>query len=232
MKRNLIVKQNGFKECGAASLLSIIRYYGGNISINKLVEMSHTDKSGTNFYCLKETASQIGLDAVGYKVDNINNLLELKFPILCQLINNNYEHFVVIYSIKKNKVIMMDPAVGEKIITLEELNKMWTGYIMIFSPIKKLVFYQDKKYLNSVIIEILNSNKSIVIYILILSIIFTFTSVVYALYFQVVLDYVLDTEIHNFLILTFFFASILLIKCISSFFRNELLIFLNQKLGS
>ena len=37
MKKYLIVKQDGFKECGAASLLSIIRYYGGNISINKLI---------------------------------------------------------------------------------------------------------------------------------------------------------------------------------------------------
>ena len=63
-----------------------------------------------------------------------------------------------------------------------------------------------------------------------LSIIFTFTSLIYALYFQLVLDYILDTKIHNLIILTFFFASILLLKCISSFFRNELLIFLNQKL--
>lgn len=230
MKRNLIVKQDGYKECGAASLLSIIRYYGGNISINKLVEMTHTDKTGTNFYCLKETAIQIGLEAVGYKVDDINNLFEIKKPFLCQLINNNYEHFVVVYSIKKNKVIMMDPAVGERIVTLDEFNSMWTSYIMLFSPVKKLMFYQDKKYLNQVIIETLKINKSIVIYILLLSIIFTFTSLIYALYFQLVLDYILDTEIHNLIILTFFFASILLLKCISSFFRNELLIFLNQKL--
>ena len=48
MKKNLIVKQDGYKECGAASLLSIIRYYKGNISINKLVSLTKTDKYGTN----------------------------------------------------------------------------------------------------------------------------------------------------------------------------------------
>ena len=230
MKKNLIVKQDGFKECGAASLLSIIRYYGGNISINKLVEMTNTDKSGSNFYMLKESAYQVALEAIGYKVDNINNLLSLNIPFICQLINNNYEHFVVVYSIKKNKVIMMDPAVGEKVITCDEFKKLWTGYIMIFKPFKKLVFYQDKKYLNKIIIETLVSNKGIVITILFCSIIFTLTSIIYALYFQVVLEYVLGTEIHNLIVLTFFFASLLLIKCISSFFRNELLIFFNQKL--
>ena len=78
MKRNLIVKQDGYKECGAASLLSIIRYYGGNISINKLVEMTNTNKTGTNFYNLKVAASKLGLDAIGYKVENINNLFGIK----------------------------------------------------------------------------------------------------------------------------------------------------------
>lgn len=230
MKKHLIVKQDGFKECGAASLLSIIRYYGGNISINKLVEMTNTDKSGTNFYCLKEAAFQIGLEAIGYKVDDINNLLSLNIPFICQLINNNYEHFVVVYKFQKNKVIMMDPAIGERIITIDEFSKMWTSYIMIFKPIKKLVFFQDKKYLNKIIIETLVNNKVIVITILFCSIIFTLTSIIYTLYFQIVLDYVLGTEIHNLIIITFFFASLILIKCISSFFRNELLIFFNQKL--
>lgn len=230
MKKNLIVKQDGFKECGAASLLSIIRYYGGNISINKLVEMTHTDKTGTNFYNLKEAASNVGLDAIGYKVENINNLSEIKTPFLCQLINNNYEHFVVVYSIKKNKIIMMDPAIGERLVIIDEFSKLWTGYILVFSPIKKLVFYQEKKYLNEVIVKILNKNKSIVSNILLLSIIFTITSCLYALYFQFVLDYILNIEIFNLVIITFFFTLILLTKCISSFFRNQLLIILNQKL--
>lgn len=230
MKRNLIVKQDGYKECGAASLLSIIRYYGGNISINKLVEMTNTNKTGTNFYNLKVAASKLGLDAIGYKVENINNLLEINKPFLCQLVNNNYEHFVIIYSINKKKVTMMDPAIGQSIISLEEFKNLWTGYILIFSPIKKLPFYEDKKYLNSLIFNLLNSNKSIVYNILFLSIIFTITSCIYALYFQVILDYILATTINNLIIITFIFAIIILIKCITSFFRNQLLIYLNQKL--
>ena len=47
MKKKLIIKQDGYKECGAACLLSIIRYYKGNISINKLIELTCTNKEGT-----------------------------------------------------------------------------------------------------------------------------------------------------------------------------------------
>ena len=230
MKKHLIVKQDGYKECGAASLLSIIRYYKGNISINKLIEITHTDKTGTNFYYLKEAASKIGLEAIGYKIEQIDNLSEIKKPFICQLINQNYEHFVVIYSIKKNKILMMDPAVGERTITFVEFQKIWTGYILIFSPIKKLLFYQEKKYLNEIIIKTLNHNKSIVYNILLLSIIFTIATCLYTLYFQIILEHILETEIQNLIIITFFFAIILLIKCISNFFRTQLLIYMNQKL--
>ena len=53
MNKKLIVKQDGCKECGAACLLSIIKYYKGSISINRLLELTHTDKNGTSFYNLK-----------------------------------------------------------------------------------------------------------------------------------------------------------------------------------
>ena len=230
MKKYLIVKQDGFKECGAASLLSIIRYYGGNISINKLIEMTYTDKTGTNFYNLKSAAEKVGLDAIGYKIENFNNLSQIRKPFICQFVNHNYEHFVVVYTIKKNKIIMMDPANGERTISLEEFQNLWTGYILVFSPKSKLMFYQDKKYLNQIIVKLLFNNKSIVYNILLLSIIYTITSCIYALYFQVILDYIIDTSINNLVQITFFFAITLIIKSISNFFRTELLIYLNQKL--
>lgn len=230
MKKFLIVKQDGYKECGAASLLSIIRYYHGNISINKLVELTHTDKTGTNFYNLKEAAEKIGLDAIGYKVTDKTYLKEIDKPFICQLINKNYEHFVVIYDIKKNKVSMMDPAIGEKTISINEFLELWTGYIMIFSPQKRLIFHQEKNYLNQIIIETILKNKGIVLNILLLSIIFTIVSCLYTTYFQIILNEIVSSTRNNLTIVTFFFSMILLTRCIANFCRTELLIYLNQKL--
>ena len=101
MKKNLIVKQDGYKECASACLLSIIRFYGGNISINKLVELTKTDKFGTNFYNIKTAANEIGLEGIGYKVDQINKLKTIKVPFICQIIEKNYEHFIVVYKVNK-----------------------------------------------------------------------------------------------------------------------------------
>ena len=79
----------------------------------------------------------------------------------------------------------------------------------------------------SLIIDTIIKNKSIVFNILLLSIIFTIISFVCTFYFQVVLDV---NVYNNLLVITFIFSLLLIVKCIASFFRNELLIYLNQKL--
>ena len=47
-----IVKQLDYKDCGVSSLLSIIRYYGGNINIEKLRMDTKTNRDGTTAYNL------------------------------------------------------------------------------------------------------------------------------------------------------------------------------------
>ena len=228
MKKNLIVKQIGYKECGAASLLSIIRYYHGNISMQRLVELTNTTNDGTTLYDIKQASNELNLEAIGYKVDDITKLKDIKKPFICQIISHNYEHFIVIYEVKKNKVIAMDPAVGESIMNLDELKKIWTSYIMIFSPKKKLIYQKEEKYINKIIINTLKTNKRIVLDIQILSIIFMIVSLISTLYFEIIIDKVANTNI--LLGITFIFACLILLKCITNLIRNELLIYLNQKL--
>ena len=233
MKKRLIVKQDGYKECGVACLLSIIKYYNGNISINKLLELTHTDKNGTSFYNLREAALKLGLEALGFKVNKEEKRLKLKkiiLPSICQIVDNNYEHFVVLYQVKLNKVIIMDPARGFRNVDIEDFLNSWTGYIMCFSKTKPLPYIKEEKYLNKIIIESLQKNRSIVLNIILLSIIFTIFSSVYAMYSGIVIDSILDTSKNNLLVITVIFSVLLLIKCISNFFRNNLLIHLNQKL--
>ena len=145
MKKNIVI-QDGIKECGAACLLSIIKYYGGNVSLERLLELTKTTKEGTNFYNLKETASEIGLNGKGYKIDSIDKLSEIEKPFISQIVINNYNHFVVVYKIKNDKITIMDPTKGMIKINLDEFSKIWTGYILILEPYKKLPVYNENNY--------------------------------------------------------------------------------------
>ncbi|MEA3318143.1 MAG: cysteine peptidase family C39 domain-containing protein, partial [Bacteroidota bacterium] len=52
--------QQDQSDCGVACLLSLTKYYGGNISLEKLRELSGTSKQGTPLLGLYQGANQIG----------------------------------------------------------------------------------------------------------------------------------------------------------------------------
>ena len=124
----------------------------------------------------------------------------------------------------------MDPAKGKVIMSKDEFINKWTGYILTFEPYKKLLILKDSKQLNKLIYEVLMKNKKMVLNILILSIIFTAISCIGTYYFQIVIDHVIDTTYSNLIVITLIFIFFMLYKVLTDYFRNELLIYLNQKL--
>ena len=229
MKKIKII-QDGIKECGAACLLSIVRYYGGNISLERLLELTKTTKEGTNFYNLKEASIEIGLVSKGYKIDEIAKLSDIEKPFISQIVQNNYHHFVVVYKIKNNKVTIMDPAKGMLKLSLEEFSNIWTNYILVIEPYRKLPIYDDDNYLLKVLKNIVFNNKKIILNLISLSIVATIFTCIYSYYFKLIIDNVINTNKLNLLIITIIFLLIYSTKTITEYLRNNLLLYLNQKI--
>lgn len=229
MKKKFIVLQDGNKECGSACLLSVLRYYGGNVPINKIIELTNTSKTGTSFYNLSDAAFKLGLLSKAYKIDNINYLIKLNSPSICQINIKNYYHFVVVYKIKDDYVEIMDPAVGRVLMIRDEFDKRWTGNTMIFSPKKKLINYKEEKIVNHIIEDVVVNNQKIYILILFVSLFFTILSCVYSYYMKVSIDLVINGNANNLVFVTFIFLSVVIIKNMANFVRNNLLIVVNEK---
>ena len=230
MKKNYVVLQDGIKECGSACLLSLIRYYGGNISLERLLELTNTNKSGTNFYDITKAAYEVGLVSKGYKIDNIDELFNIDSPFISQIVENYYTHFVVVYKMYNNKITIMDPAKGMVNLTKEEFKKIWTGYILILNPYKKLPEYSQDNYLINIIKNIIISNKKMVINLLSITILTTIFTCIYSYHFKILIDNYLYTNKLSIIIITIIFIIILAIKIITEYLRNNLLLYLNQKI--
>ena len=230
MKKDLIVIQDGAKDCGASCLLSIIRYYGGNISKEKLIDMTKTTKDGTTFFGISSAAESLGLTTKSYKVDDIDKIKKIIPPILCQINNNGYNHFIVIYKIYNNRLLIMDPSKGKEVIDLFDFNNIWTGYIMLFEKSLPLINNKENKIFGKIIKEVIIKNKGNILFITILSLIITTSTCLASFYSEVVFDKVIDTEINNLIFITLIFFILFIIKNITNFIRNHLLIYLNQKL--
>ena len=230
MQKKYIVLQDGIKECGSACLLSIIRYYQGNISMNRLLEMTNTNKDGTNFYYLSKAANEIGLSSKGYKIESIKECQYFEFPFISQVLVNHCTHFVVVYKIKNNKLTIMDPAKGMVTMSNSDFESIFTGNILLLEPIKKLPVYAENNYLIEIIKNVITSNKNIIIKLFSLTFIVTILTCIYSYHFKIIIDNAINTNKFNILIITIIFVIILSTNKIIEYLRNNLLLYLNQKL--
>ncbi len=118
-----IYRQLDNKDCGPTCLKIIAKHYGKLLNIQKLRELSETNRDGSNLLLLSDAAEKIGFRTLGVKL-NINKLEEAPLP--CVLHWNNY-HYVVLYKIKKEIYYISDPAIGLINYNQEEFLKFWIG---------------------------------------------------------------------------------------------------------
>lgn len=217
MKKKIEVIQEEASDCGVCCLLSIIRYYGRDASLENLRISSLTTNRGVSAYNLLECAKQYGFDSVGMKVTDLNNSY---LPYIAHLnINNTLSHFVVVYEIKKENILIMDPSYGLKRINKTEFLKSFSGTILILKPKDKIKEETVKNMLwGKVLTEVWRSKFKIMAMIL-LNILLIVLSIFYSNYVTVLNK--------NISIIPFFIILILLMK-----FINYVLFDINVKLSN
>ena len=97
------------RDCGAACLQIISKYYGKFFSLDELREISGVTKEGISVYDLCESAETIGLKALPVKTDFRKLKDDIPLPCIAHWRNS---HFIVVYKVKDNKVYVSDPAIG------------------------------------------------------------------------------------------------------------------------
>ena len=221
-----VVLQDGMKDCGICCLLSIIRYYGGEVSKEYLRELTHTTKDGVSLYHLIEGAKQIGFEAVGLtgKLEeiNVNNL-----PCIVHfIVNKSYKHFVVLYQVneKKQQVVLMDPAKGKKTISFSEFRLLTSSAYLFLKPIKKLPIMKKKKIVYKNILKLIQNNKLILCSIIILTSSYFILNILCTFHFKYILEYSINPNISNNLYwISFFMITIYGLKNSNMILRNILL---------
>ena len=155
-KCEIIQEENS--DCGIACLGSIIKYYNGYIPLEKLRYETDTNQSGTSAFNLLNCAKRTGFNAYGKKV-SVEELVNQKLPLIAHLkLNNGFFHFVVIYEIRNNYLLIMDPSIGLKKISYKDFNNIFTGIILLFNPINKLPIYKKNNFINIKLKEHIKNN--------------------------------------------------------------------------
>lgn len=129
------VRQHDMADCGAACLLSIVRYYGGDSSILHVRELSGTTNTGTSLLGLYQAAGQLGFTAQGAEANGIPDLIEHGKPcVLAVVIEKVLAHYVLCYGFEGGKFIISDPGRGIIEMTESELSAIWTRKCLLLEP--------------------------------------------------------------------------------------------------
>ena len=123
--RKKSVLQHDSSDCGAACLVSVIRYFGGNSNLEKVRKLSGTTQSGTTMLGLYQAANQCGMDATGYEA-TLKDIIEYNNVLILHVIPEvNLQHFIISFGFDGGMFIIWDPAKGLIKMSEDDLDKVW-----------------------------------------------------------------------------------------------------------
>lgn len=136
--KKILVLQHDEKDCGVSCLKTIFRYYGSDVSLEKLRRESGTNNKGTSMLGLYQSAQTHNFEAEGLQ-GNIGELKAIKHPVILHVnLEGNFEHYIVFFRYEDRKFIIGDPAEGIVKYTDEELSKIWQScYLLDLTPNSK-----------------------------------------------------------------------------------------------
>ncbi len=117
-------------ECGAACLGMILAHHGRWMSLERLRVLCGVSRDGSKAARMLRAARECGLAARGFNSEP-GQLFDLPFPLIAFW---NFNHFIVVEGIRKDRVYIVDPASGPRRMTLQEFDEGFTGVCLAFEP--------------------------------------------------------------------------------------------------
>ncbi|QTL38433.1 peptidase domain-containing ABC transporter [Xenorhabdus budapestensis] len=133
------ILQTEAAECGLASLAMVFHYHGLQIDLSSLRSQFGISTRGATLPVLISIATTLKFKTRAVSLD-LDELHALKTPCV---LHWDMNHFVVLVSVKKNKITIHDPAFGQRVMSTQEFSKHFTGIALElwpgsnFTPVKK-----------------------------------------------------------------------------------------------
>jgi ATP-binding cassette, subfamily B, bacterial HlyB/CyaB len=179
--------QQSASDCGAACLVMIGRYWGKRFSINRLREIANMTRSGASLGALALTAESIGFVTRPVKA-SVDKLAQQPLPAIAHW---EGKHYIVVYEITKRRVIVGDPAIGQRHLTIAQFKEGWTGYALLMQPTAILQETQEENTPFWKFYELVKPHSWVLLEVFAASVLIQLFGLVTPLFTQLLLDRVI-----------------------------------------
>jgi uncharacterized protein len=132
-----VVRQKWDISCGAAALATLMAYQHGDpvpeVEVAKGM-LRKTDplrvkvRQGFSLLDLKRFVDDRGYEGSGYTELTLTDLVDMA-PLIVPIEVTRYPHFVIFRGIENDRVVLADPAFGNRTIRIPAFLKLWTNTI-------------------------------------------------------------------------------------------------------
>ena len=227
-KKLPIILQDERAECGHACVAMISNFWGHQLDLYALKRMSNTSSRGINLLDINKLFSGLGFITRPLSV-SLEALNLIKCPAI---LHWNMNHFVVLKQVKKNHVIIHDPASGVRHCNFEELSKSFTGIVLEVEKSNdyKQIRSDEKLTLSSLVNTVSGVNRYIILLIL-LSLVIEVVSLLNPLFLQYVTDDVIGySEKSNLYIIASGFLVLAFVQVFTEYIRGNMVIYFTNNL--
>lgn len=186
------IQQQSSADCGATCLAMISEYWGKKFSLNYLRELAEVGRSGASLKSLAKAAERMGFQTrpVRASLTPLRN----QNPWIAHWQGN---HYVVIYRFKNQQVLVADPAMGKRWMSIKNFTDNWTGYALILDPTPQLYrndIAEQKGIKTKNFLAIVWPYRSTIAQIIVISLFLQIFGIVTPLFTQVILDQVVVSK--------------------------------------
>jgi ATP-binding cassette, subfamily B, bacterial HlyB/CyaB len=177
--------QHSASDCSAACVVMVGQYWGKDFNINRLRELAHVSRDGASLRGLASATERLGFNSRPVKA-SLDRLIQQQLPVIAHWDGN---HYVVVFEITPEYVIICDPAISQKKLTHAEFVKGWTGYCLLIEPTLALKKTADGKSTNFwQLFQLITPHKVVITEIFIASIVLQIFGLISPIFTQLILD--------------------------------------------
>ncbi|MBU2864176.1 peptidase domain-containing ABC transporter [Reinekea forsetii] len=224
-----LILQTEISECGLACVGMIAGHYGYVSDLSNLRNQFKISSQGTNLKQLMDISAKLELAGRALQLD-LADLSKLQLPCI---LHWDMNHFVVLKAVGKNKVTVLDPAIGEVTYSHTEFSAHFTGIALELTPTAKFERKEVRQKLTlSHFWQRIFGLKRNIITIVALSFLLQLFAVVAPFYMQTVVD---DVLLRNdgslLLVLALGFGLLMLLQTATDTLRSFVILHLSTKLN-
>ncbi|MGF1541953.1 MAG: peptidase domain-containing ABC transporter [Pleurocapsa sp.] len=184
VRRYPFYAQQSASDCGAACLVMVGRYWQKKFNLHRLRELAAVNRSGSSLKGLVTAAETMGFNTKPVKA-TLSQLAQQKLPAIVHWEGN---HYIVVYEIRKDRVVVADPAVGQKTLSKREFLEGWTGYALLLEPTTSLKSDRTSSGLLWQFWELLKPHRVVISEVFVASVLIQLFGLITPLLTQIILD--------------------------------------------